>query len=225
MASSPVLRSASRPSPAVEPTRLARSSRRDTLIDAAEVLLAGGDVEAVSMEAVAEQAGVSRPLVYKHFANRSELLTALYQRESAQLHAELAKDVQAATTLEEMFRALVRGALRAQASRGAALAALRSAGVRNAEHRDVQRRRDRVTVRFFGEQATKEFGLDGRQARAAIRVALGAVDSVLAQWRVRPTLEYGQLLEDTYVTLVIGGLERLSRQVPTSTGSVRGPRT
>ncbi len=34
------------------------------------------------MEAVAERAGVSRPLVYKHFANRGELLASLYQRES-----------------------------------------------------------------------------------------------------------------------------------------------
>src|SRR6185437_4284278 len=90
-----------------EPTRLARSNRRDALLDAAADLVAAGDVESVSMEAVAEQAGVSRPLVYKHFANRSELLAALYQRESALLHSELAAEVQAAVTLEEMFRALI----------------------------------------------------------------------------------------------------------------------
>src|SRR5438105_7117081 len=101
----------------VEPLRLPRADRRDGLLDAAAELVAAGDVEAVSMEAVAERAGVSRPLVYKHFANRNELLAAVYQRESALLHTELTADVSAAETLEETFRALIHGALRAQASR------------------------------------------------------------------------------------------------------------
>jgi len=200
-----------------EAARLARSSRRDALLDAAAELVAGGDVESVSMEAVAERARVSRPLVYKHFANRSELLAALYQRESALLHAELAADVEAAVTLDQMFRALIRGALRAQASRGAALAALRSAGVRNQAHRDVQLRRDRTTVRYFGRQAAREFGLEEAEARTAMRVALGAVESVLTQWRHRPTPAYAAALEDVYVNLVVGGVERLARRSSTAT--------
>jgi len=206
---------ANRPDPdeaqPLEPTRLARASRRDALLDAAAVLVAGGDVDSVSMEAVAERAGVSRPLVYKHFSNRSELLAALYRRESGLLHSELAAEVEAAETLEEKFRALIHGALRAQASRGAALAALRSAGVRNREHREVQGRRDRTTVGYFAGRAARDLGLEGRRARAAVAVALGAIESVLAQWRLKPTPEYAALLEETYVTLVVGGLERLSR--------------
>src|SRR5713101_1521887 len=90
-----------------EPVRLAKADRRDALLDAAAELVATGDVEEVSMEAVAERAGVSRPLVYKHFANRRELLAAVYQRESALLHAELSADVSTADTLEETFRALI----------------------------------------------------------------------------------------------------------------------
>src|SRR5437899_11061952 len=112
----------------VEPARLARADRRDLLLDAAAELVAAGDVEAVSMEAVAEKAGVSRPLVYKHFANRSELLAAVYRREATLLHRELAAEVDAAASVEDKFRALIHGALRAQASRGATFAAMRSAG-------------------------------------------------------------------------------------------------
>ena len=99
-------------------TRLDRDDRRDALLDAASALVVSGDIEAVSMEAVAEIAGVSRPLVYKHFANRNELLEALYAREAAALHEEIGGAVAKATTLEDMFRALVRGSLSAQASRG-----------------------------------------------------------------------------------------------------------
>jgi AcrR family transcriptional regulator len=196
----------------LEPARLGRAERRDAILDAAEALVASGDVEAVSMETVAERAGVSRPLVYKHFANRGELLAALYEREAALLHAELAADVEAAGTVDEMFRALVRGALRAQASRGATLAALRSVGLRSRASREEQRRRDRTTLRYFGRRAVRQFGLDERRARAGVAILLGAIETVLAQWRLRPTREHAALLEDTYVALVVGGLDELARR-------------
>ena len=194
----------------VDSVRLARADRRGVLLDAAAELVAAGDVEAVSMEAVAERAGVSRPLVYKHFANRSDLLAAVYQRESALLHAELTTDVSAAETLEETFRALIHGALRAQASRGATFAALRVAGLRTRERREEQRQRDRTTLRYFAGQAVREFGLDRPQAKAAVAILLGAIDAALAQYRARPTRDHAALLEDTYVSLAMGGLGQLS---------------
>jgi AcrR family transcriptional regulator len=196
----------------LEPARLSRAERRDALLDATAALVETGYIEDVSMEAVAERAGVSRPLVYKHFANRSEMLGALYQREAANLHAEMAAQVMAAETLEDMFRALVRSALEARATRGAAFTALRAAGVRDRERREEQRRRDRTTLRYFATRAERDFHLDGRQAKAGAAILLGAVEAVLAQWRVRPTREHAALLEDTYVALVMGGLEELARR-------------
>ena len=102
------------------PARLSRVDRRDALLTTAAAILTDEPVEAVTMEAVAERAGVSRPLVYKHFANRGELLAAVYRREAAVLHDELAATVRQATTVTDMFRALIRGALKAQADRGTA---------------------------------------------------------------------------------------------------------
>ncbi len=206
----------------VEPARPARADRRDVLLDAAAELVAAGDVEAVSMEAVAERAGVSRPLVYKHFANRNDILAAVYQRESALLHAELTADVGGAETLEETFRALIHGALRAQASRGATFATLRMAGLRTRERREEQRQRDRTTLRYFAGQAVREFDLDRTQAKAAVAILLGAIDAALAQWRARPTREHAMLLEDTYVSLAMGGLEQLSRECEREMGGERG---
>lgn len=162
------------------------------------------------MDAVAERAGVSRPLVYKHFANRSELLAAVYQRESALLHAELSAAVTSADTVEDMFRALIRGALRAEAERGAAFAALRAAGLRTRERRQEQRRRDRTTLRYFAAMAVRDFGLEEQRAKLGVAILLGAIEAVLAQWRRRPNREQAQLLEETYVVLVAGGLGQLA---------------
>jgi len=184
------------------------SDRRDHLLDAATELLADGD-DAVSMDSVAERAGVSRPLVYKHFANRAELLASVYERESNLLHRELAVAVNAAATLDDKFRALVRGALRAEASRGATFAALRSAGARGRAARERQRRRDANTVAHFTSLAMREHGSNERETAQAVAILLGALTSVLAQWRRRPTPENAQSLEDIYVRLAVGGLAEL----------------
>ena len=200
------------PGPATEAQRLPRTDRRDALLDAAAALVAEGDIEAVSMESVAEGAHVSRPLVYKHFANRSELLEALYQRESALLHAELAAEVQAATTVEAMFRALIRGSLRAQAERAATFAALRAAGARNSARRQEQHSRDRTTVRWFTSRVVKELGVERQAAAIAVPILLGAVHSVLLQWRLHPTPEHAADLEETYVRLVVSGLRGLASE-------------
>ena len=185
-----------------------RGDRRDALLDVAAALVASGDIDAVTMEAVAERAGVSRPLVYKHFPNRGELLEALYARESAALHAELSAEVAEAETLEDMFRALVRGSISAQASRGATFAALRAVG-RSDARRKEQRARDRSTLGAFARQAVRQFELTETQARAAVSIMLGAIDSVLNAFRVRPTRDHAALLENTYVTLAVAGLRAL----------------
>jgi hypothetical protein len=134
----------------------------------------------------------------------------VYRREAATLHAEMAADVEAAGTLEDMFRTLVRGALKADAERGPVFASLRSAGGWSRDLRRQQHERDRRTVRFFAARAVEEFNLHERQARSAMAILLFALESVLAQWRRRPTPENALQLEDTYVNVVVGALERLA---------------
>ena len=195
----------------VEEARPARAYRRDSLLDAAANMVASGNVETVSMETVAQAAGVSRALVYKHFANRHDLISSLYERESAHLDAELAAEVRATSDLAGMLRALVRGAIAAQASRGATLAALSSGGGRTSTQRDVQRQRDGRTLRHFTNQAAAEFNVDELNARAGVALVLGSIPTVLARWRLRPTPENAAHLEDAFVTMAIGGMKEMAR--------------
>jgi AcrR family transcriptional regulator len=196
----------------LEPRRLSRAERREGLIDAARALVASGDVADLTMDSVAEEAGVSRPLVYKHFANVDEILVAVYRREAELLHQELAAEVEAAPTLEAMFAALVRGSLVAAAEHGPVFAGLRAAGAWNQELRREQRGRDAVTVRGFTRRATRELDLDHEEARVAIGLLLGAIDALLAQWRRRPTEEHAQLLEVLYLGMVRGTLRSVRKR-------------
>jgi AcrR family transcriptional regulator len=201
-----------RPAESEHVDRRAGTERHEALVGAAAGLVAEGDVEAVSMESVAARAGVSRSLVYKHFANRHDLLAAVYQREAAALDAEIVRAVETAEGFEDIIRTLIRAVLAGAASRGATFARLSRAGARDARLRQEKRDRDRRTVRYFSRLTMTEFGLPKEQARAAIRILLTGIDSVLAQWHARPSAQRGRDLEDLYVDLVVGGLDRLASQ-------------
>jgi AcrR family transcriptional regulator len=188
---------------AVAPGRLQSSARRDALLDAAVALVRTKGVEEVSMETVAEHAEVSRPLVYKHFANRNELLAAVYRREASTLHEELASAVSTAGDVEEMYQALLRGSIRAIAERGEIFTVLRAAGGWNRDIRREQRARDRGTIRIFAAVAARQYGLEGKRATSVTAVLLGALDSILAQWRRDPSERCADTLEETYLAMVL----------------------
>jgi len=181
------------------------------LVDAAATLVAEGDVDAVSMEAVAARAGVSRPLVYKHFANRHELLAAVYRREAVSLDAGVVAAVGAVEGFETIVRTMIHGILSGARARGDTFVRLQRAGARDATLRREQRNRDRRTVRYFTRLAADEYGVAEADARVAVRVLLSGIDSLLAQRHRHPEPEHQQRLEDVYVSLVLGGLERLAQ--------------
>ena len=61
--------------------RLPREERREQLLDAAMTVLDGCQLHELSMEAVAEAAGVGKPVLYTVFRTRAELVSALLRRE------------------------------------------------------------------------------------------------------------------------------------------------
>ena len=212
MAASRTRKAAPPQAPALEPVRLAHADRREALLDAALDLVAAGDVDAISIESVADRAGVSRALLYKHFANRTDILIALYLREGARLHEELSAKVLAADTLEGMYRALFRGSVRAAEERGRIFEGLRAAAGMNSQLREVQRSRDRQTVAFYTDHAVREFHLPQEEAEAATAMLLGAIAPALSLWHAHPTLEYAAILEETYMSLVSASLAELRRR-------------
>src|ERR1700722_5300582 len=199
---------------AVQGARLRRADRRSALLDATIEIAVEYGAEAVTMETVASRARVSRPLVYKHFANAGEMLSAAYRREASAPDDEIVAVVSQARGqggLEGTIRSLVSAVIDGAESRGAVLTQFIRAGGRDAEARQEQRARDRRTVRYFTKLALEEFDVGEREAKAAMRVLLSGIDSLLHQWRERPTREQRKFLEDLYVGLVLGGLRQLAQ--------------
>ncbi|MEA2451039.1 MAG: hypothetical protein QOG63_2971 [Thermoleophilaceae bacterium] len=78
------------PTEAGKQTRLTAEARREQLLDATKQLALEHGFHAVSIEAVARAAGVSRPIVYGHFHDLPGLLEALTEREGDRALAQLA---------------------------------------------------------------------------------------------------------------------------------------
>lgn len=70
-------------------TRLAPEERRDQILDAANALFAERGYEEVSIEDVANSAGVTRGLVHYYFGGRKDVYIALLERVGAQREEDL----------------------------------------------------------------------------------------------------------------------------------------
>ena len=95
---------------------MAGQDRREQILDVAEAIVGAQGFHAISIEAVARGAGISRPVVYEHFGDLPGLLEALIarlgERALRQLAAVLPVALDAADPREQLIAAL-RGYLEA----------------------------------------------------------------------------------------------------------------
>jgi AcrR family transcriptional regulator len=93
-----------------KPTRMSAAERREQLLEVTKAVVLERGFHAVSIEAVARAAGVSRPIVYGHFHDLTGLLQALTDHQSeralGQLAAVLPRDLGRGDARQELLRGL-----------------------------------------------------------------------------------------------------------------------
>lgn len=73
------------------PRRMPAPARREQLLDVATELAAEQGFHAVSVEAIARRAGITRAVIYQHFDDLHALLEAVIEREMARALAQISK--------------------------------------------------------------------------------------------------------------------------------------
>jgi AcrR family transcriptional regulator len=195
--------------------RMSADERRTALLDVSKALVSDVGPGSVTVGLVAARAGVTRALVYKHFANRHDVLRALYRREAERLDRAIrARVVDAPDGFEPKLRAFIGATLDAVEEHAPFFTPLREAGAGEGARED-QRRWDRRTVGYFAQLATDDFGIDLRTARSVIAVLFSGIRSLLSQLRSRPGPAQRAFLLDTYVEMTVGALTRLSARQAT----------
>ncbi len=89
------------------PSRMSAGARREQLLDVTKAIVVERGFHAVSIEGVAREAGISRPIVYGHFADLPGLLDALVAREGARALGQLADVLPAALARSDPEERLV----------------------------------------------------------------------------------------------------------------------
>ncbi|MEY2882510.1 MAG: hypothetical protein RL490_234 [Pseudomonadota bacterium] len=149
--------------------RLDPAARRDEILEAAATMVMADGVSAVSMEAVARAAGISKALVYNYFPSRTDLLSALLRRTVALFEVEGAAAAASADDFVDLVRATTRAYLAHVATHGVLIQRLlREPAVASAIEADEASRH--MTADFFARAITREY--DTPPARAASIAAI-----------------------------------------------------
>jgi AcrR family transcriptional regulator len=192
---------------AARPARLPGSQRREHLLDVAAQLVVEEGIDAVTMEGVAARAGVSKGLGYAYFANRDELLVALYDREMSMLDHRVTRAVEAAPTLEAKVRASLVEWFDHLAERGEIVGRLMRAQPVQGPVEERRKKRARVIETYWTDLVVEEMDIPRGVARAICSAVLTGAGGLLDSWIGRRLSRRD--LTAAYTTFVMGGYRAL----------------
>lgn len=163
-------------------TRLRKEDRRDQLLDAAEKILLEQGTAGVTMERLAEFAGVSKALPYSHFENADAVLLAVYGRVVGDLGSRLVDALEGAPTEPRRDRTtlLVDTYLDTVAEIGPVLGVVTAPGSRTAELADGDQR---LGVRFLTDLLVDQFAVAPARASLAAPIMLATATGSVAAWQ------------------------------------------
>lgn len=125
---------------------MGREERRDQLLRLSERVLARGGISALTMERLAAEARISKPIVYAHFRNRSELLVELFESYWSYVDALIQERRAGATKPRDFLARTVAAYLDAMEARGQALRQLLFKVLEDPLVEAARRERDRYVV-------------------------------------------------------------------------------
>ena len=185
-------------------TRLSPEGRRNQLLDSARDLLLKEGFSGFTMDALASEAGVSNPLIYKYFDTRLVLLQDLWAREYESYALSVREELSKAENFDDVVRLFVNLNFK-QLSLGGITHILGAQPELHEVTKERQSENVRKTGRFLVNTVEEKYHLKPSQASHVIALASGA--SIEA---ARHYARYGgsrkKMVEDT-VSFILNGVE------------------
>lgn len=188
-------------------TRLDPTERRRLILDYAAEMVGREGVAAITMDSIAQAAGVSKSLVYNYFANLNVLLSELLERELKMLRREQNKAAQSATTFEGLVRAITHAYIKYIDERGLIIDRLQAEPSLSAIHDPTEYGRD-AAVDYLADIIGRHLDLPPDIAQAGVDISFGLPASAgiyLLRDKNRHAMNWQQV-EDITVTMIIGAI-------------------
>ena len=171
-----------------------RAARREALLDAADRIVRR-DGPAASMAAIAAEAGITKPILYRHFGDKGGLYVALADRYTGRLMAELQQALERGSTRRERVERTIDAYLAAVEREQQVYRFLVHSGEAAAPQSEV-RSFTRTLAALLATGIGRELGVpaDGARAQAWAHGIVGMVQAAGDWWLDTRTCSRGDLV-------------------------------
>jgi AcrR family transcriptional regulator len=198
--------------------RLTAEERRSAILDAALTAFSQKGYHATSLDDIAREAGVSKALIYEHFASKQELHADLIARNARELTQRVAgalSGVEVESTVERLAAGLEAFFAYVEERRDAWRMLFRDAADPESSavlERMVQQVTAEVTVLISQDPGARQLTRvgDERSLRLRAEMLVGGAQAMANWWTDHPEAPRAQLVEIA-MDFAWLGLERLSR--------------
>ncbi|MFL6536348.1 MAG: TetR/AcrR family transcriptional regulator [Pseudomonas sp.] len=181
--------------------RLARADRQRQLLDVAWRLVREEGSEALTLARLAEQAGVTKPIVYDHFVTRSGLLAALYQDFDARQTALMDAALEASEPiLESRSQVIADAFVECVLLQGREIPGVSAALSSSPELELIKREYERIFLDKC-RSVLEPFAGNGRLSQASLRAMLGAAEA-LSDAAANGDISADEAKQELFVTIV-----------------------
>lgn len=169
--------------------RLPRDQRRDQLLGVAKSVFATRGYRTTSMDTIAEAAGVSKPVLYQHFASKQDLYLALIDSSAFRLDESLGQALDSTSDPHEKIRATFRAYFEFVISHREEFVILFNADVYEAQaQQKIRDLRSRSAARIV--KALMSYSdLTEEQAELLCRALIGTAEVIVKQIEARDDIE------------------------------------
>lgn len=201
--------------------RLPVDERRRQLLQAARQVIVNQGLALLTMERVAAEAGVSKPVVYAHFPNRGRLLVSMLEEFWADLDGHLLQDDGTRRSPAEFARSVTNNYFDALERGGPSIQEVLSSGSEEPEVDFARKERSASIDQIWSKYYERSLRLSPEIAGLAAFVLRNAIVSSGAFWLSNPNVGRATCV-DGCVAIITGSLKEMQRSLAQSDDTDRG---
>ncbi len=158
-------------------TRMARGARREQLLAAANTIVASEGIRGLTMERLSEVARISKPVVYSHFENSSELLVALLQNYWDEVDRRVPNAPRAGQSFEDHLSESVHAHLGVVLNREGAVRHVLHTVIEDPLIEQLRTQREQQVVERWAQKTSAYYSISPEQSELIAVVYRGALEA------------------------------------------------
>ena len=190
-------------------SRLRGADRHQSFLDAARAIALESGLNGVTMESVANRAGVTKALGYRFFENREALLQALYEHDALIFRTTIRDVIDPNSAFEDQLRQTLRAIMRISIERKSVII---SSMYNDPSVRERVKAEDAVSIEWLTRQILRRYGAEMAAARRMSRILLGVIPAMVRG------VEAGDGTPDEMVETAVSAFMAAVTSLPTAKG-------